>query len=218
MLPSPEKVWGTFLKMCQTGELAKHVLISLKRVALGFGISFVLGFALGVVSALIPKADPFYAHILEWLRHVPPMSMIPLLILWFGIGETSKLIIIVLTSFFPIYMNTISGIRQCDQKLIEVGESLGFGAVKIFFRIILPGALPTVLVGMRIALGYSWRAIVGAEMIAAASGLGYLILDAQAMSRSDKVIVGIIVIGIIGFVTDKIFAAIVKAFTPGGRV
>ena len=217
VLPSPERVWTTFLKMLDSGELMRHVAISLRRVAVGFSISFALGFSLGVLSAMFPAADPFYAHILEWLRHVPPMSMIPLLILWFGIGETSKLIIIVLTSFLPIYMNTIIGIRQCDGKLVEVGVSLGFGRIKRFFRIILPGAAPSVMVGMRISLGYSWRAIVGAEMIAAASGLGYMILDAQAMSRSDKVIVGILVIGAVGFVTDKLFALIIKALTPGGR-
>jgi len=217
VLPSPERVWTTFLKMCDSGELAKHILISLQRVAVGFTISFALGFSLGVLSALFPQADPFYAHILEWLRHVPPMSMIPLLILWFGIGEPSKLIIIVLTSFFPIYMNTISGIRQCDRKLVEVGVSLGFGRIKRFFRIILPASAPSVLVGMKISLGYSWRAIVGAEMIAAASGLGYMILDAQAMSRSDKVIVGILVIGAVGYVTDVVFGLVIKAITPGGN-
>lgn len=216
VLPAPERVWTTFLKMIDSGELFEHIGISLQRVAIGFSISFGLGFSLGVLSALFPQADPFYAHILEWLRHVPPMSMIPLLILWFGIGETSKLIIIVLTSFFPIYMNTVSGIRQCDKKLVEVGVSLGFGRIKRFFRIILPGAAPSVMVGMRISLGYSWRAIVGAEMIAAASGLGYMILDAQAMSRSDKVIVGILVIGAVGFVTDLLFGALIKAITPGG--
>lgn len=217
VLPAPERVWTTFLKMLGSGELARHVLISMQRVAIGFSISFALGFSLGVLSALFPAADPFYAHIVEWLRHVPPMSMIPLLILWFGIGETSKLIIIVLTSFFPIYMNTISGIRQCDAKLVEVGTSLGLGRAARFFRIILPGAAPSVMVGMRISLGYSWRAIVGAEMIAAASGLGYMILDAQAMSRSDKVIVGILVIGAVGFITDWIFGLLIRALTPGGR-
>ncbi len=217
VLPSPEKVWQTFLKMCASGELARHALSSLERVVTGFSISFGIGFALSVVTYLFPKAAPWYSHIMEALRHVPPMSMIPLLILWFGIGETPKLIIIVLTSFFPIYMNTLTGLTQCDRKLSEVGQSLGFGRAKIFFRILLPGALPSVLAGMRIALGYSWRSIIGAEMVAAFSGLGYMILDAQAMSRSDKVIVGIIVIGVIGFITDRLFGLIVRLFTPGGQ-
>ena len=217
VLPSPEKVWQTFLKMCASGELTRHALSSLERVVTGFSISFCIGFTLSVATYLFPKAAPWYSHIMEALRHVPPMSMIPLLILWFGIGETPKLIIIVLTSFFPIYMNTLTGLTQCDKKLSEVGQSLGFGRAKIFFRILLPGALPSVLAGMRIALGYSWRSIIGAEMVAAFSGLGYMILDAQAMSRSDKVIVGIIVIGIIGFITDRLFGLVVHLFTPGGQ-
>lgn len=217
VLPSPEKVWQTFLKMCASGEIMRHALSSLERVAVGFSISFVIGFTLSVATYLFPKAAPWYTHIMEALRHVPPMSMIPLMILWFGIGETPKLIIIVLTSFFPIYMNTLTGLKQCDRKLSEVGYSLGFSHAKIFFRILMPGALPSVLAGMRIALGYSWRSIIGAEMVAAFSGLGYMILDAQAMSRSDKVIVGIIVIGVIGFITDRLFGLIVHLLTPGGQ-
>ena len=216
VLPSPEKVWATFLKMWDSGELARHAWGSFERVATGFSISFVIGFTLSVISYLFPRLNPWYAHIMEAMRHVPPMSLIPLLILWFGIGETPKLIIIVLTSFFPIYMNTLTGLTQCDKKLSEVGVSLGFSRLKIFFRILLPGALPSVLAGMRIALGYSWRSIIGAEMVAAFSGLGYMILDAQAMSRSDKVIVGIIVIGVIGFVTDRLFGLLTRIITPGG--
>lgn len=206
VLPSPEKVWQTFLKMWDSGELMRHALSSFKRVITGFSISFVAGFALSVLSYLFPIAAPWYTHIMEALRHVPPMSLIPLLILWFGIGETPKLIIIVLTSFFPIYMNTLTGLKLCDGKLSEVGKSLGFSRARIFLRILLPGAMPSVLAGMRIALGYSWRSIIGAEMVAAFSGLGYMILDAQAMSRSDKVIVGVIVIGIVGYITDRLFA------------
>lgn len=215
VLPSPEKVWQTALKMWESGELIRHALSSFERVVTGFVISFAIGFSLSLITYLFPKASPWYSHIMEAMRHVPPMSLIPLLILWFGIGETPKLIIIVLTSFFPIYMNTLTGLTQCDKKLSEVGVSLGFSRTKIFFRILLPGALPSVLAGMRIALGYSWRSIIGAEMVAAFSGLGYMILDAQSMSRSDKVIVGIIVIGAVGFITDRIFGLIVRLAAPG---
>ena len=138
------------------------------------------------------------------------------MILWFGIGEVPKIIIIILTSFFPIFLNTKSGILSCDSKLIEVGDSLGFSNAQKFFKIMLPSAIPSILVGMRIGLGYSWRAIIGAEMIASARGLGYLILDAQQMSRSDKVIVGIFVIGILGYLCDKLFNFIIKKISHGG--
>ena len=138
------------------------------------------------------------------------MSLIPLLILWFGIGEAVKTIIIVLTAFFPIFMNTEAGLKSCDRKLLEVGEMIHMSSVQRFFKIRLPAALPEILTGMQIGLGYSWRAIVSAEMIAAISGLGYMILDAQAMSRSDKVVVGIIVIGLLGLLMDGCFNVIIK--------
>ena len=218
VLPAPEKVWQTAKKMWESGELIRHALSSFERVATGFSISFALGFGMSLLSYLFPGALPWYSHLMEAMRHVPPMSLIPLLILWFGIGETPKLIIIVLTSFFPIYMNTLAGLNQCDKRLSEVGALMGFSRVKIFFRILLPGALPSVLAGMRIALGYSWRSIIGAEMVAAFSGLGYMILDAQSMSRSDKVIVGIIVIGTVGFITDRLFGLITRLAAHGRQL
>ena len=210
VFPGPGRVFETFIKMLKSGELLKNMLASLGRVVAGFMISFVLAFVLGVISSLFPKADPFYRPILEFLRHVPPMSLIPLLILWFGIGETSKIIVIVLTSFFPIFMNTESGLKNCDRKLLEVGEMLHMSESEKFFQIKLPYAFPDILVGMQIGLGYSWRAIIGAEMIAAASGLGYMILDSQSLSRSDKVMVGIIAIGVLGLLIDFLFNRLTK--------
>ena len=131
-------------------------------------------------------------------------------ILWFGIGEKSKIIIIILASFFPIFINIRQAIGSTDKKLIEVGKSLCFSKLKIFFYIMLPNALPSILSGMKIGLGYSFRAIIGAEMIAASSGLGYMILDSQQLSRSDKVIAGIIAIGILGYSFDMIFSYFIK--------
>lgn len=215
VFPGPARVWKAFVGMLVSGELTKHMLASLGRVFLGFALSFVLAFGLGVLASLCPGADPYYRPILEFLRHVPPMSLIPLLILWFGIGETSKLIVIVLTAFFPMFLNTESGLAGCDPKLLEVGQMLQMTRMQQFLQIRLPAAFPTILVGMQIGLGYSWRAIVGAEMIAAISGLGYMILDAQALSRSDKVIVGIILIGLLGLLMDWAFRCIIRKVTPG---
>lgn len=214
VLPSPGKVWQAFLSMLHSGELGKSLLVSLSRVITGFLISSALAFLLGVLTSLSPSANPYYHPVLEFLRHIPPMSLIPLLILWCGIGEASKIIIIVLTTFFPVFLNTNAGLEQCDPKLLEVGRMLEMSEAQCFFRIRLPSALPSILVGMRIGLGYSWRAIIGAEMIAAVSGIGYLILDAQAMSRIDKVIVGIFLIGIIGWLTDIVFGLIIKRIAP----
>lgn len=216
VLPGPEKVAGSFWKMVESGVLAKHILVSFQRVASGFVIAFGLAFLLALAASLKADIEDYYGAFLEFMRNVPPISLIALLILWFGIGEKSKIIIIVLASFFPMFLNIRKGLSSCDRKLLEVGQSYRFSRMRLFFRIVLPYAAPDILVGMRIGLGYAWRAIIGAEMIAAGSGLGYLILDAQQMSRSDKVIVGIFVIGFVGVLCDKVFSFLMKKLTHGG--
>ena len=150
------------------------------------------------------------------MRNVPPLSLISLLILWFGIGETSKLIIIVLASVFPMYLNVSHGFSSCDRGLLEVGKSMNFSPWRLFLRISLPWAKEDILVGMRTGLGYSWRALIGAEMFAAASGLGYMIVYAQQMSRSDKVLIGIFLIGFIGMLSDWLFSLFIKKVCVGG--
>ena len=157
VLPGPEKVWKSFVTMTGNGTLLKHVLVSFKRVLTGFSISFVCAFCLGMIAALKKDLEVYYGPYVEFMRNVPPISLIA-----------------------------------------------------------LPWAFPDILVGMRIGLGYSWRAIIGAEMIAAGKGLGYLILDAQQMSRSDKVIVGIFVIGLVGLLCDKAFLWIIRKWVRGG--
>ena len=205
VLPPPAKVLNSFFKMLQTGELWRDVWISFLRVMKGFSIAFVLAFLLGMVRALLPSAGGYYEYVVQFFRNVPPLSMIPLLILWCGIGETTKTVIIVLASFFPMYLNIVKGFTGCDRKLLEVGDMFGYSRTRKFMRIVLPYATADILVGMRIGLGYSWRAIIGAEMVAASTGLGHMILFAQQMSRTDKVIVGILVIGAVGYGTDRVF-------------
>ena len=218
ILPSPMQVWNTFIAMVQNGELFIHIFSSLARVLIGFSIAFVFAFILGIMAGLKPSLSPYYSHIVEFLRNVPPLSLIPLLILWVGIGEESKIIIIILASFFPMFLNIKKGFGTCDPKLIEVGKVLGLSPWRRFVKIILPSAVPDILLGMKVGLGYSWRAIIGAEMIAAASGLGYFILDAQTMSRSDKVIVGILVIGFLGVLCDKVFSLVSNKCSRKGGI
>ena len=141
--------------------------------------------------------------------------MIPLLILWCGIGETTKTVIIVLASFFPMYLSIVKGFTGCEKKLLEVGEVFGYTAFEKFRYIILPSAMADIFVGMRIGMGYSWRAIIGAEMVAASTGLGHVILFSQQMSRTDKVIVGILVIGIVGVLTDRLFGLVMNKLFRG---
>jgi sulfonate transport system permease protein len=170
-----------------------------------------------MIRVVLPKYSDYYESILQFLKNVPPLSLISLLILWFGIGETTKIGIIVLTSFFPIYFNTVKGFVSCDKKLLEVGQVYGYSKLNSFLKIRLPYAMSDILVGMRIGLGYSWRAIISAEMIAASSGLGHMILFAQQMSRTDKVIVGILVIGVVGYITDRLFALIIDKTLKGSN-
>ncbi|MBO9553343.1 ABC transporter permease [Cellulomonas sp.] len=210
VLPSPGRVWSSAVAMTASGELAEHVLASVGRVLAGFAIAFTVASAVGVLALLRPRMYAYLSPALNFLRNVPPLALIPLLILWFGIGETPKLVVIVLTAFVPMSMSITKGLRSCGQELLDVGTSLHFSRGRTFALIELPHALPDVLVGMRISLGYAWRALVGAEMFAAASGLGYLIVDAGHMSRADRVIVGVVAIGLVGVAADRLFALVVR--------
>lgn len=215
ILPSPLKVLDSFIKMVQSGEIFEDIYISFVRVIKGFLIATLCAFILAMIRIVLPKYSDYYESIVQFLKNVPPLSLISLLILWFGIGETTKIGIIVLTSFFPIYLNTVKGFVSCDKKLLEVGQVYGYSKANSFLKIRLPYAMSDILVGMRIGLGYSWRAIISAEMIAASTGLGHMILFAQQMSRTDKVIVGILVIGVVGYLTDRLFAFIIDKTLKG---
>lgn len=212
LVPTPWKVFNTFIIFIENGKLFHHLFTSFLRVFFGFIIAFSLGVPLAILFGTFPKVYIFFQGILEFFRNVPPLSLMPLIILWFGIGETSKIVIIVLASFFPIFLNTLKGIRSCDKKLIEVGQVFGLNKWEIFKKIIFPNSIPDILLGVKLSIGYSWRSIIGAEMIAASSGLGYLILDGQLLSRIDIVAIGIISIGIFGIITDKLLSKIIGSF------
>jgi len=205
IVPPPQKVFRTAMAIIKKGTLAKHILASLYRVFLGFFWAFVLAFPTAVLVGLARPLEDYLTSILEFIRHIPPIACIPMLILWLGIGEASKIAVIILAAYFPIFLNTLNGIINCDQKLLEVGDIFGFSVKEKFFKIILPSAMPYVTVGMRLGLGYSWRALIGAELIAASSGIGYMIMDAEQLSRPDIIIVGIITIGLLGYLIDLIF-------------
>lgn len=213
VFPTPQKVGHAFLLLIESGKLLSHILISLRRIAIGLVISIIIGIPMGVLIGISNKFYHATKPFLEFMRHTPPLALVPMLILWFGIGERSKLIIIILATIFPILLNTLYGVRECEQKLIEVGHSFALSPMKIFARIIWPSTVPHILQGINLSIGYGWRAIIGAEMIAASSGLGYMILDGQQLSRPDVVIVGIITIGTLGMVTEVLFGKIINFFT-----
>lgn len=212
IIPYPEKVFFTAVKLLKSGELFKHMFTSISRIFFGFSITVILAVPSAVIFGMFPKIYNYFKSILEFMRHTPPLALIPMIILWFGIGEFSKITIIILASFFPVFLNTLKGIENCDKKLIEVGQVFDFTKYEIFRKIILPSAVPDILNGIKLGIGYSWRAIIGAEMIAASSGIGYLILDGQQMSRSDVVIVGIFSIGIFGSFTDYVCSKVIERY------
>lgn len=214
LLPSPGRVAGAALDMARDGELARHVAASLWRVLIGFAITVALALPLAFLTGIYPAAGDYMSWGLEALRVTPPLALIPLLILWLGIGETSKLAVVVLASFFPIYMNALTGIREADRKLVELARTLDLTRIELLWHVLLPAALPGIVNGLRLGFGYSWRALVGAELIAASAGLGYLINDASDMARTDRVFVGIFAIAGLGAVTDWLFRRLLARLMP----
>lgn len=210
LLPSPINVFNEFLSMVDDGSLLSNVLISLKRVFEGYIIAFIMAFGFGIVSIYASNVMEYFNGFIQFLRNVPPLSLIPLIILWVGIGETSKVVIIVLASFFPMFLSIEKGFKSVDEKLVEVGHAFNYSKRDIFFKIVLPSSFPDILVGMRTGLGYAYRAIIGAEMIAASSGLGYMINFARSMSDTSVVLVGIITIGILGYFCDLVFKFLIE--------
>ncbi len=214
LLPGPLEVWNTAVVLWESGILQKNLMVSLGRVAQGFVLSCAFAIPLGVLCGASKRVQAYSWLTLEFWRHVPPLAAIPLIILWAGIGEASKLTIIVLAAFFPLFLNTYSGVRNCDNRFVEVGKTLGFTHKEIVWQVRVPAALEAIAVGMQLALGYSWRALIGAELIAASSGIGYMILDAEEMSRPDVVLVGMLAIGIIGTLLDTVFLHLLRRLLP----
>lgn len=216
LLPSPQLVVSAFFSAMQNGELQRHVAASMLRIVRGFTLSAALALALALFCAWFPALLRQLSPMLEFLRHIPPMSVIPVLILWFGIGEAPKVILIILATFFPVFMNAFQGIEGCDPLLVEVGKVFRYSRWQIFKFIVLPAAIPSILTGLRLGLGYSWRSLVAAELVAATSGLGYMILEAEQLSRSDVVIMGIFVIGALGALLDYVFLFGIKHYFRRG--
>ncbi len=214
LLPTPEQVLISFKELASDGTLGKHILASSMRSLGGFCIAALIALPVAYICYYSTKTESRLKLITEALRFIPPLSLVPLLILWLGIGEASKIAIVILASFFPIYLNALSGFRQIDKRYTELAHVLKLNKKEKFLHIELPGSLPSILTGLRLGFGYSWRALVGAELIAASSGLGYLIGDASEMSQTDKVFVGIFSIAILGILGDQLFVYITKKFSP----
>ncbi|MBU2582789.1 MAG: ABC transporter permease [Alphaproteobacteria bacterium] len=216
ILPPPLLTLATLWELVVTGELAKHTMASLSRVVSAWGLSVLVAVPLGLLMARSKMAERLLDPVIELFRPISPLAWIPLAILWFGIGETGKIFIIFVATFFPIVLNTISGVKGVDPVLIRAGRVLGCNNEgTLFWRVILPAAMPTIIVGLRIAFGTGWAAIIAAELVAAQSGLGYLIADGMEILRSDLVMAGMIAIGVLGVLIDSIFRIIGNQYDWG---
>ncbi|MDA3947849.1 MAG: ABC transporter permease [Spirochaeta sp.] len=204
LIPSPGTVLEDALQLISAGTLQRHLAVSLGRVFVGYSLTVLGAIPLALFLHHSPRWFDRLSIPLSFLRVTPPLALIPILILWLGIGEASKVAIIVLASFFPVFVNAHDGLHRVEGRWRELSRSLELNWYEFHRFVLLPGALPQIVSGLRIGFGYAWRALIGAEIFAAASGLGYLIVDSQEMARIDRVFVGILAIGITGLTFDAI--------------
>ncbi|WP_375103496.1 ABC transporter permease [Paenibacillus sp. RS8] len=202
-LPAPSSIIAQFFSLIASGELLRHLGISAYRAGLGFLLGSATGLLLGLSTGLGKLVERTLDPSLQMLRTIPLLALIPLFILWFGVGEFSKILMISLGAFFPVYLNTFLGIRNVDIKLVEVSRIFQYTRWQLLSKMIIPAALPNILLGIRLSLGASWLVLVVAEMMGTSAGIGYMIQDARAYSQTDIVFVGISIFAVIGKLSDS---------------
>ena len=210
-MPAPSEVALT-LRDLADGALWKHISASLLRVLLGFAIGASLALVLAAWVGLSREAEAYLEPMFAGLRSIPSLAWVPLLLLWLGIDETSKIVLIAIGAFFPVYLNGVAAIRDIDRKLVEVGQMYGFSRRRLVRRILLPAALPGLFTGLRSGMSLAWMFLVAAELIAATKGLGYLLSDGRETSRPDIVLAAIIVLALLGKLSDGLLAGLEKRF------
>jgi sulfonate transport system permease protein len=207
-LASPADVVRELAVLWANGELAKNLVASIGRVAFGFAVAFVLAIAIGTSVGLSPRAERMLDPTLQALRAIPSLAWVPLLLLWLGIGETAKIVLIAIGAFFPIYVSLVAGIRGVDRKLVEAARVLGVRGFALAQRVLIPATLPQLLTGARIGLTQAWLFLVAAELLAASKGLGFLLTEGQQISRTDEILVAIIAFAVCGKLTDLALRAL----------
>src|SRR5690625_4422373 len=212
-LPSPSAVFEAAVGLVQRGDLWLHIGISVQRVLLGFGIGAVLGMFFGAVLGLSRWADALLTPILGALRAVPSLAWVPLLILWMQIGEDSKVTLIAIGAFFPVFTTLYAGLQHVDPHLVEAGRAFGYKGFRLFKTIQLPAVVPAIFSGLRLALAQAWLFLVAAELIASSMGLGFLLTDSQNNGRTDRLILAIILLALLGKITDTVLGFAEKRAT-----
>lgn len=204
VLPAPWDVVKAAWQLSTTGELWRGIEASSRRAFSGFFIGAAIGLVLGYLSGMFRLWEKLFDSSIQMIRNIPHLAMIPLVILWFGIDEAAKLFLVVLGVFFPIYANTYHGVRSVDAKLREMARVYGLGHWESFVQVVLPGSLPSVLVGVRYSLGFMWLTLIVAETIAADSGIGYITMNAREFMQTDVVVMGILTYALLGKLADSI--------------
>jgi sulfonate transport system permease protein len=202
VLPEPLAVVRAAWSLIQSGEMWQDVRVSTWRAISGFAVGGGIGLALGLATGLFKPVETALDSTVQMIRNIPALAMIPLVILWFGIEEEAKVFLVALGVFFPMYVNTFHGIRSVDPNLVEMARSYGLKGVALYREVILPGALPSILVGVRFALGLMWVTLIVAETISAQSGIGYMTMNAREFLQTDVVVVGILLYAALGKVAD----------------
>jgi len=210
-MPAPSEIAVTLTDLAN-GALWKHIGASLIRVLSGFAIGASLALFFAAWVGLSREAEAYLEPTFAGLRSIPSLAWVPLLLLWLGIGETSKVVLIAIGAFFPVYLNGVAAIRGIDRKLVEVGQVFGFSQRQMTLHVFLPAAMPGLFTGLRSGLSLSWMFLVAAELIAATKGLGYLLSDGRETSRPDIVLAAIIVLAVLGKLSDGVLAALEKRF------
>jgi sulfonate transport system permease protein len=201
-LPAPSVIAGTIRHLAATGELWGHLGATLARVAAGFALGAAAATALGVLGGASASARALLDPTLQALRNIPSMAWIPLFLLWLGIQEASKVTLIAVGAFFPVYLNLLQGILQLDHRLVEVGHVHGYRGLALVRRVLLPATLPAYLTGLRGGLGLAWMFVVAAEIMGASRGLGFVMVDGQTSSRADLVLASLLLFAVLGKATD----------------
>jgi len=223
LVPPPSRVIATITELAQSGELAKHVITTLSRVAAGFGFGVIAGTLLGAVSGYWGIARRLLDPTVQALRAIPSIAWVPLFILWLGIFETSKVALIAVGVFFPVYLGVMGAILSVDRKIVEVGRTFRLSGPAMIRRILLPAVLPAYVVALRVGLGLGWMFVVAAEFMGASEGLGYLLIDGQQLGKPAQILAAITIFALLGKTTDwlieRLTAPLLRwqdAFRPGG--
>jgi len=202
VIAAPSEIGSTLWELIRSGELLRHLLVSLQRAVTGLTIGVAIGVAVALFTGLSRRGEIALDSPMQMLRTIPSLALVPLFILWFGIGEFTKVALIVMGTTFPIYLNLFAGIRNVDPKLVEAAHTLGLSRRELIWHVILPGALPSFFVGLRYSLGISWLALVFVEQINTTAGIGYLASDARDFMRTDVIVICLLIYSVLCLLID----------------